>query len=150
MSNEEVSFHELLKNSTFLETDTCILSIEVCHDTVYFANPDYLKKSLKESGFTEMILEMLMQEPHTSLPIWEIFKNIQGFDKNSKIKNDFNLLKRVPGFEFYEIKHDDKRSTVFFGFKLASNIEKVKKINTDILQRWSIEVKTAVGSFVIN
>lgn len=141
----------LIRAGGFFDHDLCQLLTEVSYDIVYHGNPDYIKKSINAMQIIDLIWPIMSNEAFKNHPLRRFFdkKNIP-FDKKYWLKEIHKSYKELPGFSFFEIKRDDKRSTIFFEIKFYAVIDQLKNIPEELLTPWLIEVRTPFGSTVIN
>lgn len=139
--------YEIIMSGLLADHDLCEVNIEVSHDVVFFNNPGYLKKSIVSSGLPEIIWSILSNEVFENHPIREFFKKSgTKFEKKYWTKKIAESFKEIPGIGFYEIKHDDKRSTLFFEFSFFAVIAQLRVLPEYILEPWTIFVRTQVGN----
>jgi len=152
--SEDLEVHEskydIIISNLFADHDLCELSTEVACDVVFFNNPSYVKRALVSSDITTLIWDILSNEAFEKHPIRLHFAN-KGvrFEKKYWIKEIAENFKLVPGSGFYELKHDEKRSTLFFEFSFFAAIAQLRQLPSGAIDPWSIIVRTAVGSVSI-
>lgn len=129
----------------------CSMYLEVHQEVFFHKNPTYLCDSFKKSKFFEFLWELLGKECFERHPTRIIMEEwLLDAGKKTVQEKIFENLKSLPGFTQFELKHDDKRSTVYFGINLFASIGQLRQFESSVLQDWVIIVNTPVGKFQIN
>lgn len=141
------SKHDIIMSNLFADYDLCELSTEVACDVIFYNNPSYVKKALVSSDITTLIWNILSNEAFEKHPIRLHFAN-RGvkFEKKYWIKEIAENFKLIPGAGFYELRHDEKRSTLFFEFNFFSAIAQLRQLHESAIDSWAMIIWTSVGS----
>lgn len=137
--------------NAFYDTCLCNMTIELCHDIIYHNNSNYIKKSLEKTRLAQEVHKLLSFNTFEDHPLRAAFNSQCNLTDEKDFEKKFNEnFFNIPNIIFYDIKHDDKRASLFFGLTLTSVIGQIKSVDPGVLEKWNITVKTDVGTFLLD
>jgi len=130
-----------IQNGLFEDHYKAIVRVVMCHDNVHRKNPGFGKQSLKRSGFSKCMTEILRLLPSSCKT------QILGDLKIADLTEDVFINNFVASScQFYVNYHDDKMCTVEFTAKFESDIKSILGLPDHLLSALHLEVLTPVGS----
>jgi len=150
LSENEKSIKDILNSGAFLDNDMCILHLESNCDVLYRVHEDYFSKSISSSGLSKIFWETFSNEEFANHPVRKYFEEKIGEFTKKEFENYLKInFSIVPGLKHYEIRHDEKFSTVFFNLEFFATVGQLKKLPSSILDEYFIVVQTPIGKFQI-
>jgi len=130
-----------IPNGLFEDHYKTIVRVVMCHDNVHRKNPGFGKQSLKRSGFSRFMTDLLNLLPESCAA------QILGDLKIDSLTEEAFIDSFVStSCQFYVNYHDDKLCTVEFTAKFESDIKSILSLPDHLLSVLHLEVLTPVGS----
>ena len=130
-----------IQNGLFEDHYTAIVRIVMCDDIVHRKNSGFAKQSLKRSGFSKFMTELLCLLPATCVT------QILGELKTDIVTEDFFVDNFTStACKFYVNYHDEKLCTVEFTAKFETNLKTIFDLPDHLLDPMHLEILTPVGS----
>ena len=130
-----------IQNGLFEDHYTVIVRVVMCHDNVHRKNAGFAKQSIKRSGFSKCMTELLNILPDSCAD------QIIGDHKISKLSEEDFINNFVSSTcQFYVNYHDEKLCTVEFTAKFETDLKSILGLPDHLLNSLHLEVLTPVGS----
>ena len=144
--------YEVIQSDVFSPNDLCRITIFASHSCLHFNNEMYVEESVKKSGLSQIIWNLV------GLPVFErhpltIFLKQKLVDRKFDLPHvttwTSNNYQQIPGIRVTEFNKTHKRVNVSFELSLWATVGQLKFVSEDTIKRMSIEVNSAVGKMTL-
>ena len=142
------SEYEVIQSNVFSPNDLCRVTIFTSYSCLHFNNEKYVEDSVKKSGLSQTIWNIIGSPAFEQHPLTLLIKNHMGgrkFDLPHVTTWSSNNYQQIPGIRVNEFNKTHKHVNVSFELSLWATVGQLKFLTEDTIRRMHIVVHTSVG-----